>query len=344
MARRKVGGTAAAIVCLLLAAANAAQATVPVAAASSRAPESTTTPESSGASGPTTASDSSGTSGPTAATASTTEAESKCDAPSDDCVTVGTWSLSVALGAGVRTNPVVGGRDIPLVVVPQFSYYGKRFFIDDLDPGVTLFDGESNTLSLVASPGYDRVFFYRSDLQNVFAFSPTSFSGGYTGFFARPPPASLQAQSPSAFRELPRPARKVTYLAGPEWTFKQGKLSGQLDYLHEITGHSHGDEIRGALGLPLGSVLGGSINARAGFTWKSAATVNYYYGYPGLYEPGWALNPFVKLGYSRDLSSKWRFDAFVHLERLGNAISDSPIVDRHYVTTAFIGATYVFHK
>jgi outer membrane protein len=293
VARRKVGGAAAAIACLLFSAAHAA--------------------------------------------------ESKCDASSDDCVTVGTWSLSVALGAGVRTNPVVEGRDIPLVVVPQFSYYGKRFFIDNLDPGVTLFDGESNTLSLVASPGYDRVFFYRSDLQNIFAFSPTSFSGGYTSYFARLP-AALQQQTPSALRELPRPDRKITYLAGPEWTFKQGHLSGQLDYLHEITGHTHGDEIRGALGFPLASVLGGSVNASAGFTWKSAATVNYYYGYPGVYEPGWALNPFVKLGYSRDLSRKWRFDAFVHLERLGNAIHDSPIVDRHYVTTAFIGATYVFHK
>lgn len=271
-------------------------------------------------------------------------AESECAAPSDECVASGTWSLSVALGAGVRTNPVVGGRDIPIVVVPQFSYYGKRFFIDNLDPGVTLFDGESNTLSLVASPGYDRVFFYRSDLQNFFAFSPTSFAGGRTTYVTKPPSPALQAETPAAFRELPQPVRKVTYLAGPEWTFKLGRLSGQFDYLHEITGRTHGDEIRGALGVPLGSVLGGSVNARAGFTWKSAATVNYYYGYPGLYKAGWALNPFVKLGYSRPLSSKWRFDALVHCERLGNAISDSPIVDRHYVTTAFIGATYVFHK
>src|SRR5207237_6354188 len=88
--------------------------------------------------------------------------------PSDECVAVGRWNLSVALGAGIRTNPVVHSQDIPLVVVPQFSYYGKRFFIDNLDPGVTLFEGEASTLSLIASPGYDRVFFYRSDLQNIF--------------------------------------------------------------------------------------------------------------------------------------------------------------------------------
>ena len=272
-------------------------------------------------------------------------AESECTASTDECVAVGSWSFSVALGAGVRTNPVFNGRDIPLILVPQFSYYGKRFFIDNLDPGVTLFDGESNTLSLVASPGYDRVFFYRSDLQNFFVFSATSFTGNNSGstFFVKPPPQSAQ-QAPADARELPQPARKVTYLAGPEWTFKRGSMTGQVDYLHEITGHTHGAELRAAVGMPIGSLLGGSVNARTGLTWKSASTVNYYYGYPGLYRAGWALNPFVKLGYSRPLSRKWQLDAFVHVERLGNAISDSPIVDRHYVTTAFIGATYVFHK
>jgi MipA family protein len=273
--------------------------------------------------------------------ASAAFAGSECTASTDECVAVGTWSFSVALGGGVRTNPVVHGRDIPLVLVPQFSYYGKRFFIDNLDPGVTLFDGESNTLSLVASPGYDRVFFYRSDLQNFFAFSPMSFTGG-NGATNRPTPVLQEV--PATSHSLPQPARKVTYLAGPEWTFKHGKLTGQVDFLHEITGHTHGEELRAALGMPFGSLLGGDLNARAGITWKSASTVNYYYGYPGLYQAGWALNPFIKLGYSRPLSRKWKLDAFLHEERLGSAISDSPIVDRHYVTTAFIGATYIFHQ
>ena len=265
-------------------------------------------------------------------------AEEDCASPSDECVPVGGWSLSVALGAGVRTNPLVHGQDIPLVVVPQFSYYGKRFFIDNLDPGVTLFEGDSNTLSLVASPGYDRVFFYRSDFQNLFIGATTGVSGGQGAFVV------THYRTPEASQPLPDRARKVTYLAGPEWTFKHAGISGQFDYLHEITGRNHGDEIRAALGIPLGSALGGSWSANFGATWKSAAVVNYYYGYPGLYQPGWALNPFAKVGYSRALSSKWTFSAFVHCERLGNAIADSPIVDRRYVTTAFVGATYAIHK
>jgi outer membrane protein len=121
-------------------------------------------------------------------------------------------------------------------------------------------------------------------------------------------------------------------------------VTGQLDYLHEITGRNHGDEIRAGLGIPLGH-LAGSWTANVGVTWKSAAIVNYYYGSSvNIYEGSAALNPFAKLGYSRPLSRKWKLDAFVHCERLGNGIADSPIIRGHYVTTAFVGATYVFHK
>ncbi len=78
----------------------------------------------------------------------------ECKGESSDCVPVGGWNFSIALGAGVRTDPVVHEGNIPLVVIPQFSYYGEHF-------GVTFLDNDHTTLSLIASPGYDRVFFYR---------------------------------------------------------------------------------------------------------------------------------------------------------------------------------------
>lgn len=256
-----------------------------------------------------------------------------CTQDSADCVPVGQWTLSAALGAGVRTNPLHHGSDIPLVVIPQFSYYGKRFFIDNLDPGLTLYDGESNTFNLIATPGYDRVFFYRSDLQNFFIgrfYAATHTSNGelLEGVSAQ----LVAARHPA-----------ITYLAGPEWTFKYGAVSGQLDVLREITGHDHGEEIRAAVGIPLGQLFG-TWKLNAGLTWKSAGIVNYYYGYPGLYEAGSALNPFAKIGFSRPLNRRWQFDAFVHCERLSNAIVNSPIIGQRYVTTAFVGATYVIHR
>jgi outer membrane protein len=256
------------------------------------------------------------------------DAADDCRAPSTDCVAVGGWNFGVALGVGARTNPLVAGKAIPLVVVPQFSYYGKRFFIDNLDLGFTLAESDGFTFNLVASPGYDRVFFYRSDLQNVFV----------SGFGANT--ALVHAQTPGAVQVAPRP-RHVTYLAGPELTLKFGSISGQIDVLHEITGQNHGNEIRAAAGMPL--LQGrGSLTAHVGITWKSAAIVNYYYGASSIYEAGSAFDPFFKLGYTLPLAGKWRLHAFAEYEHLASAIADSPIVAERYVATWFIGAIYTF--
>ena len=248
-----------------------------------------------------------------------------CDGPSRDCVAVGHWNFEVSLGAGLRTDPVVYEAAIPLVVSPHISYYGKRVFIEDLDFGITVSEGKAGALSLVASPGYDRVFFYRNDLQNIFVSGLPAGPGG--------------GGNPPTPQPLPARARSWTYLAGPEWTFENHGVTGQLDLLHEVTGQNHGNEVRAALGIPLVE-SGNSLSANVGLTWESAAIVNYYYGAPGVYEGGGSLNPFVKLNYSRPLSSRWRLLAFVHCERLGNAIADSPIVNARYVLTFFAGANY----
>jgi outer membrane protein len=268
-------------------------------------------------------------------------AEDECQGPSGDCVAVGGWNFSVSLGAGVRTDPVINEGKIPLVVIPQFSYYGKRFFIQNLDAGVTLLDTDQMTLSLIATPGYDRVFFYRSDPQNIFVtgFNTFSVAANQLTPVIRYNRNGTAEVVPAA--RFPPRSRQWTYLAGPEWTFRLGKLTGQLDLVHEITGHDHGDEIRAALAVPLGQ-LAGSWTANAGITWKSSAIVNYYYGAPGIYDAGPAVNPFIKLAFARPLTGKWKLTAFVEYERLGKSIADSPIVNERGVTTTFVGAMYSF--
>jgi|SRR6185437_15777186 len=265
-----------------------------------------------------------------------------CKGPSQDCVAVGGWNFSVSLGAGVRTDPVVHEGNIPLVVIPQFSYYGKRFFLDNLDAGVTLLDEDHSTVSLIASPGYDRVFFYRSDPQNIFVTGLADFSAVPSTQVANVVKVGSDGSTqvvPAA--KFPPRSRRWTYLAGPEWTFKFARITGQLDVLHEITGHNHGDEVRAAVAIPL-SKAGGSWTAGLGLTWKSSAIVNYYYGAPGIYTAGPALNPFLKIGFSRPLKGKWKITAFAEIERLGNAITDSPIINARFVTTTFVGTMYSF--
>lgn len=258
-------------------------------------------------------------------------AQSACTAPSADCMVVGEWNISLSLGLGQRSNPVAGNSDIPLLLLPQISYYGKRFFLENLELGFTLHDSDANTLSLIAAPGYDRIFFYRNDLQNYFV------SGGSFGLVSAP---QYNADNRGlGEREYPVRARHTTYLVGPEWTFNYGRLVGQVDALYEVTGRHQGYEVRAALATALLQAED-SLTLSAGLTWKSAALVRYYYGIERLYQPGSALNPFVKLAYSKPLSPRWAFNAFAHYEYLGAAIADSPIVSGHGVTTVFAGIVF----
>jgi outer membrane protein len=247
----------------------------------------------------------------------------ECSAPSADCAVVGQWEISVSLGFGQRSNPIEGKSDVPLVVIPRISYYGKRFFLENLELGFTLHEGQANTFNLVATPGYDRAFFVRSDLQNIFI----------PGDFAIPTNAPTIPAEGQAFVTSPR---HTTYLIGPEWTFGYGPLSGQVTALREVTGEHEGHEVRAAIAAPLLRSKG-SLVASAGVTWKSSELVRYYYGIDQVYEPGSALNPFVKLRYARPLSDRWTINAFAHYEHLAGAIANSPVVSEDHVTTVFAG-------
>ncbi len=251
-------------------------------------------------------------------------AQTPCTAPSPDCVVVGDWDFSLSLGIGERTNPIADASAIPLIVIPQISYYGKRFFLENLELGYTLLEGDAHTLNLIATPGYDRVFFIRDDPQNYFVMGAGSALG----------PADLE----DASQALERP-RHTTYFTGPEWLFSVGSVTGQLSALYEATGRHKGYEVRAAVAAPLLQTTN-SLVLSLGFTWKSAEVVDYYYGVERFYEPGAAASPFIKLGFSRPIAERWTINAFVHHEFLGSAIADSPIVVDDSVTTVFAGIVF----
>jgi len=251
--------------------------------------------------------------------------ESSCSSPSPECAVVGRWEISASFGVGQRSNPVENRSNTPLYVIPRISYYGKRVFLENLDFGFTLHEDDRNTISVLATPGYDRAFFFRSDLQNIFVAGGTALP---TGAFV-----------PTQGQEFEVSERHTTYLVGPEWTFGYGWLAGQLNALREVTGRHEGYEVRGALSAPLLQSKG-SLTASAGFTWKSAEVVRYYYGVRGLYEPGAAFNPFVKVRYSLPVSDRWSVNAFAQYERLGSGIAESPVITEDHVTTFFVGVAF----
>lgn len=92
----------------------------------------------------------------------------------DDCVEVGAWRLNLGVGAGLRSNPLHSGDDIPLVLLPEVSYYGERLFVENLEMGFTLLEDSRHQLNALVTPGYDQMYFNRWDPFNF------SGAGGFT--------------------------------------------------------------------------------------------------------------------------------------------------------------------
>lgn len=87
----------------------------------------------------------------------------------------------------MRSNPLHGGDDTPLVLLPEVSYYGERFFLENLEMGFTLFENPRHQLNALVTPGYDQMYFNRWDPFNF------SDAGGFTA--GSSPAAPLAASS-----------------------------------------------------------------------------------------------------------------------------------------------------
>lgn len=282
-----------------------------------------------------------------------------CGADDEYCIEVNSFDLSVSLGLGQRSNPLVDSKSIPLLVVPQFSYYGKRFFIDNLDLGYTLYESPGLSAHLIATPGYDRVFFTRDDPQNYVITSGFASSFNVSGSTGDPvanppsdpppdpPPPPPQNGPPS--EELLRRAtdslqdreRKATYLAGFEFDISLGQWLAQVDLLREVTGRHDGEEFRLAIARPW-QVEQWGLNFSVGATWKSSELVTYYYADSDFFELGAATNVFVKAGGIYPISRNWDFQVLAHWEWLGDSIRQSPIIDDKRIDTLYFGWRYHF--
>lgn len=271
-----------------------------------------------------------------------------CNPDTDLCAAIGKWNLGVALGVGKRQNPVEGRDDIPLYVVPQISYYGERFFLENLDFGFTFYDTPSSSLSLLATPGYDRAFFYENDPQNIFV--DLSLGGSFSGNPAvvgdpnnpnsNPDPDAPDVQD-IVQDFIEERERKFTYMSGIEWTAAYKGTQFQFDLLQEITGRHGGQEVRVAVGVPMVRRQW-SLSLTVGVTWKSSETLTYYYGAPDIFELDSSISPFVKLGYHQNINARWSILAFVHYQQFGDEMMESPIIKDDNIITSFLGGIYSF--
>lgn len=281
-----------------------------------------------------------------------------CESDEAGCVEVGTWDISLGIGAGVRTNPVEDGDDIPLVLIPQVNYNGERFFIQNLDMGIYLWESESQQLNVLLTPSYDQVYFDRWNPSNFFTDSNALVSSGvdkngngdYLGPDVTEIDGGTELVSPG-FKEVSTRSlrnRRTAGFAGIEYQFSLESVDVQLQYLSEFTGLHQGQEARLSLAKHWGSGRHHVITS-LGAVWQSSEVVNYYYGLNtaeaderGPYAADAAVSALVRLDWNYELTERWDLRLLASYRHLPDEISASPLINDNKVITVFVGGVYHF--
>lgn len=283
-----------------------------------------------------------------------------CDASSPACTEVGKWQVKIGLGAGVRTNPVMNNDDIPLIVLPQISYSGERFFLQNLDVGFIVFEDDVQQLNLLLTPSYDQVFFKRWDANN-FVLNAETISldrdedrqvGGpqeNPGDFGIPlyGPNKNALEVPIDTDRLRK--RRMAGLAGFEYHLEIGAIDLQAHALQEFTDYHRGQEVRLVLARHFHRGKHDLVIS-AGAIWQSAKVLNYYYGIEEgeggtgdfYYKPGSDISSVVRMDWNYQINQRWSLTFTTSYRSLASRIRTSPIITEDRVITAFAGGVYHF--
>lgn len=297
-------------------------------------------------------------------------ATEECASDREECVEVGVWNFSVGLGMGYHENPIIDGDNIPIVLLPSWSYYGERFFLTNFTAGFTFIDTEHHQLNLLATPSYDQMYFSDWGIGNFSLGSAADTLGdsGASSNFGEPigaggerenPPIDEQptqmpaddGQGPDLVDEsdIDTSDRKMTYYAGLEYSYRYQNFTAFVQALQDATDRHSGRELRAALSYDI-PFERQRFSLTGGFTWQSDKVANYYYGVSeqdtrsesDFYSPGATVSPFVRLNWQVKLSQNWTWLNVVHYRPLDDKIVDSPIVDKGEIFTVFTGGVYHF--
>jgi len=239
------------------------------------------------------------------------------------------WQFGVALGYGLRSNPLVQSDDIPIVVDLDIGWFGDHFFFDNGDLGLTVTDNEAMTASIVARVNSDRVFFGKTDTKFV--------------------SLDLAGQPLATAVELTIPDRDYAIEMGIE-ILADGKWGHlQLAAHHDVSGTHDGYEVDFNYGTGFRRQRW-YFEPSIGATFKSESMNDYYWGVsPGessdalpVYAAKSGLNTHARLLFSYQINKNWAFTLVGEFERLNEEAAASPIVNDRNVLGYFAGFGYRF--
>ncbi|MDX1677169.1 MipA/OmpV family protein [Arsukibacterium sp.] len=270
-----------------------------------------------------------------AATASTRSCQG------DDCITEQQLYFSLAFGYGQRSNPLHGGKQLDLVVLPEIYYYSKYWFFDNGRLGTSLALSETTSLSVIGQFNQEKGYFQQWFSGNLLQFEANVMSMPQFS-------AATERQAPSEVAVSEVTKRPTAFDVGLQLDTVSNGILWQLAYWTDASRQHHGQYA--SAGARRGwHTPYGKWQLSAHLHWKSAQLIDTYYGLTPLEVPlgqeyqgrdSWHAE--LRLNWNKPLTE--RLSALVLLRYLhfDTAMTDSALVRSDHVTTWFGGISYRF--
>ncbi|MDH5631168.1 MAG: MipA/OmpV family protein [Gammaproteobacteria bacterium] len=259
-----------------------------------------------------------------------------------DTVTVGEFNFELLMGWMQLESPVLGKGDMKLNLIPRFSYYGEKFYIENTKIGYSLAEEERWNFDLIGKLNQDGVYFNENSSLNGLAdvnFSLTTESQDI---------GRLQAAGGADIRISPL-ERDFSYMAGISGSFHfSSSVSTYFSYTSDVSGVHNGYETDLAISYR-NRFDDINLIMEIGVVSKSDQLTDYYYGVqdniPGLsfYEvTGSTQNPYFSVSINKRINKNWSLVYSNRITYFDDKITESPIVLQDRVNYQFLGLSYRF--
>ncbi len=284
----------------------------------------------------------------------------------DEQVSIDSWSIGLNIGVGQQSSFITGQDDVELYLLPNIQYYGEQLFFDNGTLGYTFHDEENFAFSLISElnpyglyfeqsafgESFNPLYLFSQRVEGEEAFSESNI---ITDTDLITPPSGEDPESPgigasttTQSYNLPTPDLSLDAGFQINW-FMSANQDLSVKLLHDINSKHSGKRTKFTWSYKSKvKTLGLKLNL--GFDWLDKNASNYYFGVdPDIetltfarYRLNSTINPFITLTANMPVTENISLVAHLKYLKLDSDIDSSPITNKGYSTTQFVGIHYRF--
>ena len=273
----------------------------------------------------------------------------------ETCIEKSSWHLGIALGVGVKTNPLVDGDDIPLVILPDIAWYAEKAYFDNGELGYQWISQPKFAFETFLTFDRESAFFSFLHPANILA--PSQGASTSTSDSSVSPEFPGPSDPADEGMQTIQRSLSIDEIASRKWAVNGGFRGHyfstfgewQLALLQDIS-NVHKGQLVALQYRRKWLWRDWQMRLRLGTDWKSAALLDYYYGvskrdttlteYYFNGKSGWQT--YLSIDVLKPINENWSWLAKMSYRRLPNSLTDSPLIEENNIRNVFLGVAYRF--